>query len=56
MIVAIVDESTKVPVAVGEALMSSGEILERLSGERRGRALRNIHRPGDEAWEASKVL
>ncbi|MCE4627856.1 MAG: DUF1947 domain-containing protein [Desulfurococcales archaeon] len=55
-IVVVVDEDTGVAVAVGEALLSSEEIREKLSGERRGRAVKIIHRPGDRVWEAAKAV
>lgn len=55
-IVVIVDEATGIPVAVGRALMSSREVLERLEGERRGRAVKVIHRPGDLLWRLGESL
>lgn len=55
-IVVVIDEDTGVAVAVGEALMSSEEIREKLSGERRGKAVKIIHRPGDRVWEAAKAI
>jgi PUA-domain protein len=55
-IVAIIDEESRAPVAVGRALMSSREIEEKLSGERRGKAVKNLHYPGDQVWEAAKLL
>ena len=55
-LVVVMDEEARVPVAVGEALMSSGEILERLAGERRGKAVKILHRPGDRYWKMAEVL
>lgn len=55
-IVVIVDEETNIPVAVGRALMGSSEIMERLEGERRGRAVKVIHRPGDLLWRLGESL
>ncbi|MCE4625293.1 MAG: DUF1947 domain-containing protein [Desulfurococcales archaeon] len=55
-IVAVVDAESGVAVAVGRAVMSSEEIMERLAGERRGKAIKNLHHPGDDVWEASKAL
>ncbi len=55
-IVIVVDEEAGVPVAVGVALMDSEEIRERLAGERRGRAVRILHRPGDKYWKAGERL
>jgi len=55
-IVVIVDEEAGVPVAIGYALMSSAEIMDKLSGERRGRAIKIIHRPGDKYWRAGEAL
>lgn len=53
VIVVAVDERYNAPVAVLEALISSRELDERLKGERRGKAFKNLHRPGDDLWEAS---
>ncbi len=55
-IVVIVDEEAGVPVAVGEALLSSEELEERLQGERRGRAVKILHRPGDRVWRLAETL
>ena len=55
-LVVVVDEEARVPVAVGEALMSSSEILEKLAGERRGKAVRILHRPGDKYWKMAEAL
>jgi predicted RNA-binding protein (TIGR00451 family) len=55
-VVIIVDEQASVPIAVGEAIMSSEEILEKLAGERRGRAIRVLHRPGDRFWKMAEAL
>ncbi len=55
-VIVVVDEESKVPVGVGIALISSEEIREKLSGERRGRAIRTIHYPGDPIWEAAKLV
>ena len=55
-VVVIVDEETRVPVAVGIALLSSEAIRERLLGERKGKAIKTIHYPGDKVWEAAKLL
>ncbi len=55
-IVAVVDEDTGIPVAIGVALMSSAEIREKLSAERRGRAVKIIHKPGDIVWKAAEML
>jgi len=56
ILVVVVDESTGIPIAIGEALMSSGEIRERLAGERRGKALRIVHRPGDRYWKMGEAV
>ncbi len=55
-IVVIIDEESGIPVAVGEALMSSEEILERISTIKRGRAIKVIHRPGDKIWRMGEAL
>ncbi len=55
-LVVIVDEESGIVVAVGEALMSSSEVLERLGGERRGRAVRVLHRPGDLYWRLGESV
>jgi PUA domain protein len=55
-IVVIVDEESRVPVAVGRAILSSAEIVRLLETVRKGKAIENIHYPGDEVWEASKIL
>jgi len=54
--VVVVDAEAGVPVAVGSALMSSAEIMEKLSGERRGKAIKILHRPGDKYWRAGEAL
>ncbi|MEN2999523.1 MAG: DUF1947 domain-containing protein [Acidilobaceae archaeon] len=51
-IVAVFDLESRAPVAVGEALVSSSE----LQVMQRGRALKILHRAGDEIWEASQVV
>jgi len=55
-LVVIVDDTTGIPIAVGEALMSSEEIAERLAGERRGKAVRILHRPGDKYWKMGEAV
>lgn len=55
-LVVIFDEEANVPVAVGIAIMDSQEILERLKGERRGKAIKIIHRPGDKIWKSTETL
>ena len=52
-IVVAVDERYNAPVAVLEALISSKELDEKLKGERRGKAFKNLHRPGDDLWSVS---
>ncbi len=49
-IVVVVDDRYNAPIAVGVALMSSSEIKRRLEGERRGKAVKILHRPGDDIW------
>lgn len=55
-IVVIVDEEANIPVAIGKAIMGSEEILEKLEGERRGKAIKVIHRPGDLLWKLGEAL
>ena len=55
-LVVIVDEASGIPIALGRALMSSSEILERLSGERKGKAIAVIHRPGDRYWKMGESV
>jgi len=55
-VVVVVDEEAGVPVAVGYTLMSSAEVRERLAGERRGKAVKVVHRPGDKYWKAGEAL
>lgn len=55
-VVVVVDEDTGSPVAVGDALMDSDKLREKLEGERRGRAIRIVHRVGDKYWEAGRLL
>ena len=54
--VVVVDEATNSPIAVGVALMSSTDLKSKLEGERRGRAIKIIHRVGDKYWEAGRIL
>ncbi len=51
-VVVVVDDRYGAPVAVGVALMGSGEVRSRLEGKRRGKAVKVLHRPGDKVWEA----
>ncbi|MCX8195674.1 MAG: DUF1947 domain-containing protein [Acidilobaceae archaeon] len=51
-IVAVFDLESRAPIAVGEALVSSQE----LASAQRGKAVRVLHRVGDEIWEASQVV
>ncbi len=53
-IVVVVDERYNAPIAVGVALMSSTAIRERLAGERRGKAVKVLHRPGDRVWTSTR--
>ncbi len=55
-VVVIIDEEASVPIAVGVAILSSEEIVERLEGERRGKAIKNVHRPGDMVWKRASIL
>ena len=55
-VVVVVDDETGIPVAVGIALLSSSDIRERLLGERRGRAVKIVLRPGDAVWRAAERL
>ncbi|MCE4619807.1 MAG: DUF1947 domain-containing protein [Desulfurococcales archaeon] len=55
-LVVVMDEEARVPVAVGEALLSSEEIREKLAGERRGKAVKILHRPGDRYWKMAEAL
>jgi len=55
-LVVVVDDTTGIPIAVGEALMSSQEIVEKLAGERRGKAVRILHRPGDKYWKMGEAV
>ncbi|MCS7106711.1 MAG: DUF1947 domain-containing protein [Acidilobaceae archaeon] len=50
--VVIFDLESRAPIAVGEALISAPE----LAGMQKGKALRVVHRVGDEIWEASQVV
>jgi len=52
-VVVIVDERYNTPIAVGIALMGSSELRDKLSGERRGKAIRILHRPGDRIWRST---
>ncbi len=52
-IVIAVDERYNAPVAVLEAFISSSELDEKLKGDRRGKAFKNLHRPGDDLWKVS---
>ena len=51
-IVVIVDEDKCIPLAVGKALMSSGEI----ASSKKGRAIKNMHHYNDKIWLAVKTL
>lgn len=51
-IVVVVDDRYNAPIAVGTALMGSEEVRARLEGDRRGKAVKVLHRPGDKVWEA----
>ncbi|MEB3860939.1 MAG: DUF1947 domain-containing protein [Desulfurococcales archaeon] len=53
-IVVIVDDRYGAPIAVGVALMASEEVKARLEGERRGKAIKVLHRPGDKVWNAQQ--
>jgi len=55
-IIAIVDEGTSKAVAVGVALKDSRVIIEAIDSGGKGRAARNIHRPGDIIWKACNLL
>ncbi len=46
-IVAVWGPDRKAPIAVGEAVMSSDEIMSR----RRGKAVLNVHYAGDDVWK-----
>lgn len=53
-IVVVVDDRYNAPIAVGVALMSSESIREKLEGERRGKAVKVLHRPGDRVWSSPR--
>ncbi len=56
-IVVIVDEEAGVPVGIGEALVDSSFIRGKLeSGDKKGKAIKNIHRPGDKIWKYASKL
>ena len=55
-IVAVVDASTKAPVAVGRALMDSNTLSAKVSEKSRGKAVKNLHRPGDRLWALALLL
>ncbi|MEM4700485.1 MAG: DUF1947 domain-containing protein [Candidatus Nezhaarchaeales archaeon] len=50
-VVAVAEEEAGRVIAVGVALMSKGEVLE----VRRGKALKVLHRVGDEAWRLGQA-
>ena len=54
--VAIVDEAAKAPVAVGRALLSSSELSMKVKEKSKGKAVKNIHRPGDRLWNLALML
>lgn len=49
-IVVIVDEESRAPIAVGEALVDSRSLREVLGRGGRGKAFRNVHHVGDRLW------
>lgn len=55
-VVVIVDEESKAPVAVGEALMDSKSLELALSTSGKGRALKNIHHVGDKLWGIANLI
>ncbi|MCE4612943.1 MAG: DUF1947 domain-containing protein [Desulfurococcales archaeon] len=55
-IVAVVDEVAKAPVAVGKALLGSDELAVKVKEKSRGRAVKNLHRPGDRLWSLALML
>ncbi len=55
-IVVIVDEESKSPVAVGEALVDSRSLSESVAGGGRGKAFRNLHHVGDRLWNAVALI
>jgi PUA domain protein len=50
-LVAIVDEQSGVPVAVGRALVDSARLRQMISAKERGKVVENLHYPGDELWD-----
>lgn len=50
-LVAVVDEQTKAPVAVGRALVSSDELRSMISSRSKGKVIENLHYPGDQLWK-----
>ncbi|MEM1930892.1 MAG: DUF1947 domain-containing protein [Sulfolobales archaeon] len=48
-IVVVWSKDERTPLAVTQALMSSGEVVSK----RRGKALKNLHYAGDDIWKAS---
>jgi len=55
-IVVIVDEESRAPVAVGEALLDFKALREAVSRGGKGKALRNIHHVGDKLWSIASSI
>ena len=55
-VVAVIDEKHRAPIAVGEALLSSSELRDKVRARSKGRAVKNLHRPGDRVWNACRAL
>jgi len=51
-IVVVLDERNRVPLSIGEALMSS----EQIRSAKRGKVVQNIHHVGDSVWKLLKAL
>ncbi len=55
-IVVIVDEESKAPIAIGEALIDSSSLLEVIVKSGRGKAFKNIHHVGDRMWSITMLI
>jgi PUA domain protein len=55
-LVVVVDETSKAPVVVGRALIDSSTLREKVAEKGRGKAVKNLHRPGDRLWTLALLL
>jgi PUA domain protein len=55
-IVVIVDEESKAPIAIGEALLDSRGVSELVARSAKGKVFKNLHHVGDRIWSMARSL